>query len=159
MKPRVQQLLLPQHQPHLPLLLQHQPRLLLPLQHAPTPTAPTPTAPTPTAPTPTPPSNEECQDSPLKFRIELNSGRKVTKTCAWVGKKAWRCNLDGADTQCPSTCNTCDICIDSELRSKFRFNGRKMTDNCDWVARKPVSRCRIAGMFHTCRETCGQCQE
>lgn len=76
-----------------------------------------------------------------------------------VGQKAWRCNLNGADTQYPSSCNTCDICIDSDLRNKFRLNERNRTNNCDWVARNPCYRCKIAGIFHTCRETCGQCQE
>lgn len=122
--------------------------------------APTPTAPTPTAPTP---SNgpEVCEDSDIqKFKLEKD-GKVIWRDCEWAATRSsnFRCNLDDAvGTTCPDTCGTCDECIDSTARLKFRYKGRKMTRDCTWVAtKKTVERCEIEGIAEACRETCGLC--
>ena len=127
---------------------------------APTPTAPTPTAPTPTAPTPTGGGGDSCEDSPLRFQV-TKDGKKISRDCTWVANRATnsRCKLNGVSTLCPSTCNTCDTCVDGELRFKFEFKDKgKITRGCDWVANKNTNgRCRVEGMKDTCRETCNNC--
>jgi hypothetical protein len=126
----------------------------------PTPTPPTPTPPTPTPPTPTPPTGEiECQDSPFRFKV-VKDGKKIARNCLWVETRATqsRCKLDGVSEQCPSTCNTCSDCVDSFLRVKFKYNGKNISRDCKWVKqRNTKGRCKISGMEHTCRDTCGTC--
>ena len=124
---------------------------------APTPTPPTPTPPTPTPPTPTVVTS--CEDSPFRFKI-LKDGKKIARDCKWVSNRATksRCKLDGVKNSCPSTCDTCSLCVDSTLRFQFNFKGKKVTRDCEWVARKNTnSRCKESEMEHTCRSTCGTC--
>ena len=126
------------------------------------PSAPTPTAPTPTAPSPsTGGGGDSCVDSPLRFQLTKKDGKKVSRDCIWVANKATisRCKLTGVSFQCPSTCNTCDVCQDSSLRFKFDFKDRgKIARDCTWVANKNTNgRCKVDGMENTCRETCSNC--
>jgi hypothetical protein len=60
---------------------------------------------------------------------------------------------------CPSTCGTCDSCVDSESRFKFmNLNGKKIGRDCSWVDNKATKqRCNISGVSDSCRETCGAC--
>lgn len=143
----------------------------------PTPTSPTPTATpiaTPTAPTPitatptvmptatpnaTPPTSDECSDSPLRFRLEWNDDI-ISRDCKWVANKATRqrCRVDGVSEMCPFTCETCDVCQDSYVRFKVRWNGRNIMRDCRWVENKATrQRCNVEGVAESCRETCEVC--
>jgi hypothetical protein len=131
---------------------------LAPVPPTPTPPTPAPKTPAPTVPVPT--NNGSCQDSPFRFSLINFNGSKISRDCKWVKNKPYRCRLEGVDTQCPNTCDMCDICIDSELRSRFIYKGKKISRGCDWVSNRATkSRCKVSGMKHTCRETCGQCKD
>lgn len=93
------------------------------------------------------PAEESCSDSLFKFKIINNNGRRINRKCNWVAKNPTRCNLDGVDTHCPNTCNSCGTCIDAESRFKFDRNGRRITRDCKWVAKKATAaRCQIPGV-------------
>ena len=115
-------------------------------------------APTSANPTPT---NPTCADSPFRFRVTKTDGKTVSRGCDWVANKSTnlRCQLNGVTNQCPSTCDTCKTCADSELRFRFKFADKGMiTRDCAWVLRKNTNaRCRVDGMKNTCRETCNNC--
>ena len=87
----------------------------------------------------------------------------MTRYCSWVATKqtVQRCAAEGVAAMCPSTCGTCDTCVDSEVRFKFYYNGstKKITRSCVWVANKATAfRCGTDGISDSCRLTCGQCE-
>jgi len=104
-------------------------------------------------------NNGGCQDSPLRFKITKNDGRKIMRDCAWVSVKAgWRCTFDGVASACSNSCGTCDDCDDSALRFKITKNdGRKIMRDCAWVSVKAGWRCTFDGVSQACRAACGTC--
>lgn len=104
-----------------------------------------------------------CNDSPFPFRtINPTTSRNIWKTCAWVAKRSTnrRCQWRYVSTNCPFSCNTCDICADSETRFKFYStptSTKKIARSCEWTSMRKSKRCAIDGMEDTCRKTCGTC--
>jgi len=119
-----------------------------------------PTSPTPATVEPTPTgSTSSCSDSPVRFKIIKNDGKKITRDCVWVANNSNnRCNFNGVSAICPSTCDTCGTCDDATLRFKITKNGKKITRDCTWVSTKnTVGRCALSGVSQTCRQTCNSC--
>mmetsp|Transcript_25104 Transcript_25104/g.30909 ORF Transcript_25104/g.30909 Transcript_25104/m.30909 type:complete len:690 (+) Transcript_25104:87-2156(+) len=54
-------------------------------------------------------SNADCTDSPLRFKVTKNDGKKITRDCGWVEAKntIGRCALDGVSDTCKVTCGNC----------------------------------------------------
>jgi len=104
-------------------------------------------------------NNGGCQDSPLRFKITKEDGRKIMRDCAWVSVKAGnRCTFDGVASACSNSCGTCDDCDDSALRFKITKNdGRKIMRDCAWVSVKAGWRCTFDGVSQACRAACGTC--
>jgi len=51
-----------------------------------------------------------CVDSPSRFKIRKNDGRKISRDCTWVATKPnQRCSLEGVTNTCRQTCGACDI--------------------------------------------------
>jgi len=104
-----------------------------------------------------PTSSPVCNESPFRFKIIKDDGRKMFRDCTWVSQNSSNhCNFEGVSSMCPSTCNACSTCIDSTSRFKFVKNGKMISRSCEWTATKnSVGRCQIEGMSDTCRDTCG----
>ncbi len=105
-----------------------------------------------------------CNDSPFRFKtIKPTDGSKVMRDCGWAATRSTkvRCSWDGVASMCPSTCGTCNTCVDSTSRFKFFKNPtdkKKIARDCSWTANKSTNfRCAIEGMEDTCRKTCGTC--
>jgi len=101
----------------------------------------------------TPPVGETCNDSPLKFQIKKEKGKKKWKYCSWIDENKL-CSLKHADKLCPKTCGTCHKCKDSNL--KFKTESGK-TKKCRWVENNTAERCTLPGISDTCRKTCNVC--
>lgn len=118
--------------------------------------APTP----PTAPTPTPPSptSGSCNDSSLRFRVQID-GKNKMRDCKWVSTRPNRCrSFDGVATHCRVTCRLCSTCEDAELKFKVLLKGKLRAKDCKWVGTRGVrSRCKLSGVKDTCPDTCEVC--
>ena len=104
-----------------------------------------------------------CSDSILKLVLPWNKKRKF---CSWMGRNPkrtkGRCNRENVRVHCPLTCDVCDeyACKDSTFH--FKIKGMKKTRTCNWVKRNPgklLVRCQKTGIYQTCRETCGFCNQ
>ena len=98
------------------------------------------------APSNMPPSSD-CDDSPLRFSVEIN-GRLRTRSHQWVATVATtntsgRCSLSGVSATCPSTstCGSCSTCVDLPLKLRVEISGRLRTRRCQWAAKRPNARC------------------
>ena len=104
-------------------------------------------------------STPVCEDSSLRFRI-IRNGKRRWKTCEWVATRSTnlRCSMEGVNTICPETCDTCSSCTDSPLRFKVFWNGKTRAKDCGWVKNKStLKRCEADGVSESCRATCGVC--
>jgi len=107
-----------------------------------------------------PPKNQQCVDSPLRFKTKLRR-RKIGRFCKWVANKKTqeRCKLVGARENCSKTCDSCS-CADSPVKISFWFNGKYINQSCKWVgriAKNKNERCAIGGVSRACQKTCGAC--
>ncbi len=51
---------------------------------------------------------DNCKNSSLKFRVEINASKWRWKDCAWAASKPFRCkNIDGVSEVCRSSCGLC----------------------------------------------------
>jgi len=103
-----------------------------------------------------------CKDASYRFRIEKPDGKKKWRDCKFIAKRATatRCTWTGVSAMCPKTCGTCDICIDSSSRMKFKKSPEdenRISRDCTWTSNNASSRCNIEGMVDACRETCNNC--
>jgi M6 family metalloprotease-like protein len=111
----------------------------------------------------TPPSSSTCNDGPFRFAIFKPDGKRIMRYCSWAANQSTnlRCSWDSVATMCPSTCGTCNTCVDSSARFKFYKEPtatKRITRSCIWVANTSTNaRCNIEGMADTCRETCDNC--
>merc|ERR1740124_270257 len=89
-----------------------------------------------------------CADSTLKF---IKKDGNYDLKCSWLTSAAdSRCASDDVRTHCPLICGACDPCSDS----KATFYLKKELSTCAIATSK---KCKIPGLFHTCRATCGIC--
>lgn len=108
----------------------------------------------------TPTTGAVCVDSSLRFKLDWNGKRRITRDCFWIGNKATvqRCKIEGMSAACPVTCGGCETCLDSTVRFKVFWNGRQVHRDCTWVSNKAtIQRCAIPGVSDLCRLTCGVC--
>ena len=114
------------------------------------------TAPSPIT-SPSPSISFNCNDSPLRFKIVKPDGKKITRNCKWIGAKdtQTRCSWEGVSSICPSTCGTCEICVDSISSFRVFWNRKWRFKVCKWANNKV--KCETNGVSDTCRKTCGTC--
>ncbi len=113
-----------------------------------------------TAPTPTPPvPSTSCSDASVRFKVWHPSQEKfITRDCIWVSNRPFRCGWIGVSLMCPSTCDQCANCQDSESRFKVEINGQLKTRDCNWVRNRSTNyRCGFDGVSSACQDTCGTC--
>lgn len=112
-----------------------------------------------TSPVSSPVTSPTCNDTSLRIRFRLSTGKWTRQTCQYVAQDpSNRCKLNGVSKACPSTCGTCGTCVDTPLRYRVSLNNRWRWKVCKWVRRaKRNARCKIPGVADTCRQTCGTC--
>jgi hypothetical protein len=100
-----------------------------------------------------------CVDSTLKFRVVVNdNGKRSWKNCNWVKKQPTRCERTGVESLCPSTCGSCDTCVNAKLKLKIIDSNEKVfKKKCGWVKKKKNLRCQLQGVSDTCRIICDNC--
>lgn len=107
-------------------------------------------------PTSPPVENNNCNDSPFRFRLKKN-GRNIARDCTWVRNRDTinRCSIEGVPSMCPSTCNKSCNCVDGTKRFRFPWKGKMVSRDCTWVGNKQTrQRCAVPGMSDTCSSTC-----
>ncbi len=128
------------------------------------------TYPTSSSSSASPSTKSACVDSPLRFRTRNpNNGSYIWRDCIWVATKSTnrRCSWDDVSSLCAKTCNTCNVCIDSNARFRVMLltsgtgssdEKRIVTRDCKWVGNKAtIQRCKLSGVSDSCRETCRLC--
>lgn len=100
-------------------------------------------------------SESPCYDSVLN----VDYGGTTDKNCGFVAASLEFCGVTDAKAHCPVTCNECSDwgCEDSTI--SWVYNDNSYT--CDMFRSLPQSDidfyCNDAGLYTTCRETCGIC--
>ena len=78
-------------------------------------------------------ASSECEDHPNLFFM-----RSKYRDCAWITRIASKidikCKFPRAQIHCPSSCNACDKCADSNARFKVPSStGNSGRRSCKWV--------------------------
>lgn len=100
-------------------------------------------------------TTSKCSDSSVKW-----GSKQHKRDCSWVAlSPIISCSFPGLAAICSNTCNDCSTCTDTTLRFYIeRDAGRTTKKDCNWVARKNTQlRCKLDGVSHACRSTCGTC--
>lgn len=103
--------------------------------------------------------SRKCDDSPLKFKINIDN-KDVFHDCKWVrDDPESRCGLNKVKWSCPESCGVCDTCKDSRLKFKLFTGDKVLIRSCKHVARHIEERCKYYGIDDTCRKTCSRCEK
>ena len=130
----------------------------------------------------TSPTSKICQDHAETFAVKLSSGVLKNKDCGWVSDNAeLRCSLEGASSNCPVTCDDCQVatvnpttspttsptvssvtpwfCEDnSESFAVTMSSGQTKNRDCSWASDNRELRCSRDGVSSNCPVTCDSCQ-
>ena len=98
-----------------------------------------------------------CFDSPFKFETP----DEIEESCTRVQLNKCRCTIDGVNSHCPVTCDSCptERCFDMELKFILEFDGKpNRPKDCEWVQQiQTNTSCTYPGVMEIRRETCDFC--